>query len=42
MPTTTLTPRQAAENAGFPGRHLLACPPQRLIVCAIQRTDARP
>lgn len=37
MPTTTLTPRQAAENAGFPGRHLLACPEQRLIVCAIPK-----
>lgn len=37
MPTTTLTTRQAADNAGFPNRYYLACPERQLLVCAIPK-----
>lgn len=37
MPTTTLTARQAQDNAGFPNRYYLACPKYKILVCAIPK-----
>lgn len=37
MRTTTLTPRQAQENLGFPNMHYLACPERKVIICALPK-----